>query len=86
MEILKTTGELHFNLQKMREGMRRLNPKQMFVFLDIYNKGYIDSETLLSVFKQNNIYCDDKSLKCLMKLLRKRIDEKITYSELAKFI
>lgn len=53
--------------------MRRMNPKQIFAFLDVHNKGYLDSDTLLSVFKRHNIYCDDKSLKCLMKLFRKRI-------------
>lgn len=51
----------------------------MFTSLDILNKGYLDSDTLLSVFKQNNIYCDDKTLKCFMKLFRKRIDERITF-------
>lgn len=53
--------------------MRRINPKLMFTFLDVHNKGYLDSDTLLTVFKEQNIFCDDKSLKCLMKLFRKRI-------------
>lgn len=53
--------------------MRRINPKLMFAFLDVHNKGFLDSDTLLTVFKEQNIYCDDKSLKCLMKLFRKRI-------------
>ena len=66
--------------------MRRINPKEMFIVLDVHNKGYLDSDSLLTVFKQNNIYCDDKSLKCLMKMFRKRIDERITFSDFAKFI
>lgn len=66
--------------------MRRTNPKQMFSFLDVHNKGYLDSDSLLTVFKKYDIYCDDKSLKCLMKLLRKRIEEKITFKEFSKFI
>ena len=70
----------------MSEGMRRINPKEMFIVLDVHNKGYLDSDSLLTVFKQNNIYCDDKSLKCLMKMFRKRIDERITFSDFAKFI
>jgi hypothetical protein len=53
--------------------------------MDVYNKGYLDSDTLLTVFKQKNIYCDDKSLKCLMKMFRKRIDERISFGEFAKF-
>ena len=36
--------------------------------MDVHNKGYLDSDTLLTAFKQNKIYCDDKSLKCLMKM------------------
>ena len=70
----------------MSEGMRRINPKEIFIVLDVHNKGYLDSDSLLTVFKQNNIYCDDKSLKCLMKMFRKRIDERITFSDFAKFI
>lgn len=66
--------------------MRRINPKSMFLSLDVHNKGYLDSDTLLTVFKHHNIYCDDKSLKCFMKLFRKRIEEKITYNEFSKFI
>lgn len=58
----------------------------MFTFLDIFNKGFLDSDTLLTVLKKHNIYCDDKSLKCLMKLFRKRIEEKITFNEFSKFI
>ncbi len=54
--------------------------------MDVHNKGYLDSDTLLAVFKRQNIYCDDKSLKCLMKMFRKRIDERISYSEFAKFL
>lgn len=66
--------------------MRRLSQKEMFISLDALNKGYLDSDSLLRVLKQNNIYCDDKTLKCLMKLFRKRVDERITFSEFAKFI
>ncbi len=58
----------------------------MFIILDVHNKGYLDSDSLLAVFKQNNIYCDDKSLKCVMKLFRKRVDERITFNEFSKFI
>ena len=54
--------------------------------MDVHNKEYLDSETLLTVFRQNNIYCDDKSLKCLMKMFRKRINERISFGEFAKFI
>lgn len=58
----------------------------MFIILDVHNKGYLDSDSLLALFKQNNIYCDDKSLKCVMKLFRKRVDERITFNEFNKFI
>ncbi len=47
--------------------------------MDVQNKGYLDSDTLLTAFKQNKIYYDDKSLKYLMKMFRKRIDERIFF-------
>lgn len=54
--------------------------------MDVLNKGYLDSETLLAAFKHNNIYCDEKILKCLMRIFKKRINEKISSADFAKFI
>jgi hypothetical protein len=54
--------------------------------MDVLNKGYLDSETLLAAFKQNNIHCDEKILKCLMRMFKKRINEKISPADFAKFI
>ena len=54
--------------------------------MDVLNKGYLDSETLLAAFKHNNIYCDEKILKCLMRMFKKRINEKISSADFAKFI
>jgi hypothetical protein len=50
IEILKLTADEHFNLQKRRESMYRIDPKEMFIFLDVHNKGYIDADALLTVF------------------------------------
>jgi hypothetical protein len=46
----------------------------MFRFLDLDMKGYLDAYSLEKTLKENNIFCDDKNMKCLMKIFRKKID------------
>jgi hypothetical protein len=46
----------------------------MFRYLDVNAKGYLDAESFDKIFKANNIKCDDKNMKCLMKIFRKKID------------
>lgn len=66
--------------------MRYADFKELFGLLDVYHKGYLDSDSLLTVFKSNHVYCDDKGLKCLMKMFRKRVDEKISFNEFARLV
>lgn len=86
VEVLELTAEEHLNLYKLRESLKYADLKDLFLILDVYNKGYLDSDSLLTVFKTNQIYCDDKGLKCLMKMFRKRVDERISFNEFVAFV
>ena len=57
-----------------------------FNFVDLEEKGYISSKCFQSVLTENNIFCDDTDLKCLMKLFRKKVDERISVNEFVSFI
>ena len=62
----------------MQEGSR---PEDYWRFVDLEDKGYISAPCFQKVLTENNIFVDDKDLKCLMKLFRKKVDERITISE-----
>ena len=76
IEVLTLTAEMHSNLDSAR---RRINQSGisvggLFKFVDLEEKGYISASCLQRVLSENNIFCDDRDLKCLMKLFRKKVD------------
>lgn len=66
--------------------MQDSDPKDLFVFLDVNNKGYLESESFAKVFRQNQIACDDRQMKCLFKMFRRRVDDKIMYMDFARLL
>lgn len=66
--------------------MQDSDPKDLFVFLDVNNRGYLDSESFAKVFRQNQIAYDDRQMKCLFKMFRRRVDDKIMYMDFARLL
>lgn len=66
--------------------MQDSDPKDLFVFLDVSNKGYLDSESFAKVFRQNQIACDDRQMKCLFKMFKRRVDDKIMYLDFVRLL
>ena len=59
---------------------------EYFRFLDLEEKGYISARCLQTALTENNVFCDDTDLKCLMKLFRKKVDERISVHEFVAFL
>jgi Ca2+-binding EF-hand superfamily protein len=60
--------------------------KDYFRFIDLQEKGYISARCFQDVLTENNIFCDEKDLKCLMKLFRKKVYERISLQEFIDFL
>jgi Ca2+-binding EF-hand superfamily protein len=71
---------MHSNVYHLKQNINSagISLKDYFRFIDLQDKGYISARCLQDVLNENNISCDDKDLKCLMKLFRKKVDERIS--------
>ena len=54
--------------------------------MDIKNKGYIDANDVRELLEEKGVACDEKNLKCVMKIFGKRVDDKIVQKEFEKFV
>jgi Ca2+-binding EF-hand superfamily protein len=79
---------MHSNINHLKQKINHegVNLKNYFRFIDIQEKGYISARCFQDVLNENNIFCDEKDLKCLMKLFRKKVDERISLQEFIDFI
>lgn len=79
---------MHSNITHQRQKINQSGTtlKEYFRFIDLQEKGYISARCFQEVLNENNISCDDKDLKCLMKLFRKKVDERINFQEFTAFL
>ena len=54
--------------------------------MDLGDKGYISADCIRTMLEENNIFCEGRDLKCLMKFFRKKVDERISPQEFVSFI
>lgn len=88
LEVFSLTADMHSNIANSK---KKINGSGMplteyFRFIDLEEKGYISSQCFKNALTENNIFCDDTDLKCLMKLFRKKVDERITVHEFVGFL
>lgn len=71
---------MHSNLMRIREKINRegIDPFNLFRHIDLGDKGYISADCMKTVLEENNIFCEARDLKCLMKFFRKKVDERIS--------
>jgi Ca2+-binding EF-hand superfamily protein len=79
---------MHANINQLKQKINHegINVKDYFRFIDLQDKGYISARCFQDVLTENNIFCDDKDLKCLMKLFKKKVDERICMQEFSQFL
>ena len=79
---------MHSNINHLKQKINHagINLKDYFRFIDLQEKGYISARCFQEVLTENNIFCDEKDLKCLMKLFRKKVDERISLQEFIDFL
>jgi hypothetical protein len=78
--VLALTADMHANISvsKQRINTSGVPLKQYFNFVDLEGKGYVSASCFQGVLTENNVFCDETDLKCLMKLFRKKVDERIS--------
>lgn len=88
LEIIQLENDMHQNLNKCRLAIKQegVEARQLFGYMDEEGKGFITSENIKAVMEENNTNCEAKELKCLMKLLDKKIDERVSSQDFARFI
>lgn len=88
LEVLALTADMHSNIANMKQKINSagISLNDYFRFVDLEGKGYISSRCFQNVLTENNVFCDETDLKCLMKLFRKKVDERISQKEFATFI
>jgi Ca2+-binding EF-hand superfamily protein len=71
---------MHQNINQIKQKINSFGSSitDFFRFVDLEDKGYISAKCFQTVLSENNIFCDESDLKCLMKLFRKKVDERIT--------
>ena len=79
---------MHYNLFRLKERINRegVDPMSLFDYVDLENKGFLDAEGIRVLLQEHNVYCEAKDMKCLMKLFRKKVDERIKPKEFIEFI
>lgn len=79
---------MHENIHRIKEKINRegVQPNTLFKFVDLQEKGYIDAEDIRVLLQEHNVFCEAKNMKCLMKLFRKKIDERIKAKEFTSFV
>lgn len=58
-----------------------ININNLFKYVDVKNKGYIEAEDIQDLLEEKRIECDQRILKGVMKIFKKRLTEKIQYQE-----
>ena len=54
-----------------------INLNNLFKYVDVKNKGYIEAEDIQDLLEEKRIECDQRILKGVMKIFKKRLTEKI---------
>ncbi len=88
LEVLALTADMHSNIANIKQNINSagININDYFRFIDLEGKGYISSRCFQNVLTENNVFCDETDLKCLMKLFRKKVDERISQQEFVSFV
>lgn len=58
-----------------------ININNLFKYVDVKNKGYIEAEDIQDLLEEKRIECDQRILKGVMKIFKKRLTDKIQYQE-----
>lgn len=76
LEVVALTSDMHANIYHIKQKINSVGIKvsDYFRFIDLEGKGYISSKCFQTVLTENNVFCDETDLKCLMKLFRKKVD------------
>jgi Ca2+-binding EF-hand superfamily protein len=71
------------NIQNTRRQINNdgVNVSNLFQYVDVKNKGYIDAEDIQDLLEEKRIECDQRILKGIMKIFRKRLNDKISYQD-----
>lgn len=71
------------NIQNTRRQINNdgVNVSNLFQYVDVKNKGYIDTEDIQDLLEEKRIECDQRILKGIMKIFRKRLNDKISYQD-----
>jgi Ca2+-binding EF-hand superfamily protein len=71
------------NIQNTRRQINNdgVNVSNLFQYVDVKNKGYIDAEDIQDLLEEKRIECDQRILKGIMKIFRKRLSDKISYQD-----
>lgn len=71
------------NIQNTRRQINNdgVNVSNLFQYVDVKNKGYIDAEDIQDLLEEKRIECDQRILKRIMKIFRKRLSDKISYQD-----
>ena len=79
---------MHYNIFRIKEKINRdgIDPSSLFSYVDLENKGFIEAECIKVLLQEHNVFCESKDMKCLMKLFRKKVDERIRPKEFLNFI
>lgn len=71
------------NIQNTRRQINNdgVNVSNLFQYVDVKNKGYIDAEDIQDLLEEKRVECDQRILKGIMKIFRKRLNDKISYQD-----
>jgi Ca2+-binding EF-hand superfamily protein len=87
-EVIRLTGELYCNLSALRKQIKDKGVLGVNVFkcIDVGNKGYLSVEDIQNLLDEKNVKYENKSLKYVMKLFRKKLNERIGVEEFEGFV
>lgn len=82
------TADMHSNIGQLKQKISASGVPltSYYNYVDLESKGYISSRCLQNILNENSIFCDETDVKCLMKLFRKKVDERILANEFMAFI
>lgn len=77
------SAEMFNNVFRMREQINSegLKVSNLFNYVDVKGKGFIEAEDFQDLLDEKRIECNQRILKGLMKIFRKRLNDKISYQE-----
>lgn len=78
--MIRLEAEMHSNINNIKNKIKQagISFKSLFQYIDLESQGFITSQNLRELLEESNIHCEAKDIKCLMKLFRKKIDERIS--------